>query len=240
MPCVCDVTPILDVDNIIEVLTTQLQDLGNGALYCPRVAPTRGIVSCTYEQWFRPYSLRRCYCHLPVSGRRMQRFLQFRLGCHCLPIATGRFAGAAHVDRAQRVCLSCNAGALGDEKHLIFECTALASLRSRYAGLFTSSTDTMRSFFAQPDRMGGFPLCHRLSGFYEDLNMIAIIGTSDRPCWLAEACKILLLLLLKFMRVMLSWINDAMSSWHLPPSIFRQTSAASIGHVITADFNHKP
>ena len=25
--------------------------------------------------------------------------------------------------------------------------------------------------------------------------MIAMIGTSDRPCWLAEACKILLLLL---------------------------------------------
>ena len=156
MPRVCDVIPILDVDNIIEVLTTQLQDLGNSALYCPRVAPTRGVVSCTYEQWFRPYSLRRRYCHLPVSGRRMQRFLQFRLGCHCLPIATGRFAGAAHVDRAQRVCLSCNAGALGDERHLIFECTALASLRSRYAGLFTSSTDTMRSFFAQPDRMGVF------------------------------------------------------------------------------------
>ena len=50
MPRVCDVIPILDVDNIIEVLTTQLQDLGNGALYCPRVAPTRGVVSCTYEQ----------------------------------------------------------------------------------------------------------------------------------------------------------------------------------------------
>ena len=28
--------------------------------------------------------------------------------------------------------------------------------------------------------------------------MIAIIGTSDRPCWLAEACKILLLLLNDF------------------------------------------
>ena len=86
----------------------------------------------------------------------MQRFLRFRLGCHGLPIATGRFAGTAHVDRAQRVCLFCNAGALGDERHLIFECTALASLRSRYADLFTSSTDTMRSFFAQPDRMGVF------------------------------------------------------------------------------------
>ena len=27
--------------------------------------------------------------------------------------------------------------------------------------------------------------------------MIAIIGTSDQPCWLAEACKIFLLLLLQ-------------------------------------------
>ena len=27
-----------------------------------------------------------------------------------------------------------------------------------------------------------------------DLKMIAIIGTSDQPCWLAEACKIFLLL----------------------------------------------
>ena len=40
---VCDVIPILNVDNIsiVGVLTTQLQDMGNGALYCPRVAPTR-------------------------------------------------------------------------------------------------------------------------------------------------------------------------------------------------------
>ena len=29
-----------------------------------------------------------------------------------------------------------------------------------------------------------------------DLNMIAIIGTTDQPCWLAAACKLLLLLLL--------------------------------------------
>ena len=29
----------------------------------------------------------------------MQRFLKFRLGCHDLPIATGRLAGAGHVDR---------------------------------------------------------------------------------------------------------------------------------------------
>ena len=29
----------------------------------------------------------------------MQWFLQCRLGCHGLPIATGRLAGAGHVDR---------------------------------------------------------------------------------------------------------------------------------------------
>ena len=50
MPHVCDVIPILDVDNIVGALTAQLQDMGNGALYCPRVAPTRGAVTCNYEQ----------------------------------------------------------------------------------------------------------------------------------------------------------------------------------------------
>ena len=93
----------------------------------------------------------------------MQRFLRFRLDCHAsLPIAAGRCAGAAHVDRAPGlshwVCLSCNSGAVGDEKHLIFGCAAVASLRSWYASasLCTSSTDTMRSFFAQPNHMGVF------------------------------------------------------------------------------------
>ena len=48
MPRVCDVIPVLD--NVVGFFTTQLQDMGNGALYCPRVAPTRGAVTCNYEQ----------------------------------------------------------------------------------------------------------------------------------------------------------------------------------------------
>ncbi len=40
------------LDSIVEALTVQLQDVGSAALYCPREAPTRGAVSCTYEQWF--------------------------------------------------------------------------------------------------------------------------------------------------------------------------------------------
>ena len=51
MPHVHDVIPILDIDNIVGDLTEQLQDMGSGALYCFHVAPTRGVVSCTYQQW---------------------------------------------------------------------------------------------------------------------------------------------------------------------------------------------
>ncbi len=80
------------------------------------------------EQWFRPYSLHERYCQMPVFGGRMQRFLQFRLGCHGLPIAAGRFAGAAQVHRAHRVCLSCSSGVVGDEKHLVFYCSFAVSV----------------------------------------------------------------------------------------------------------------
>ena len=51
---------------------------------------------------------------------------------------------------------------------------------------------------------GGFPLCHR---FHEDLNMIAITGTSDQPCWLAKACKILLLFFFCL------WLLGTMGIW---------------------------
>ena len=51
--------------------------------------------------------------------------------CYCL-------AGAGHVDRANRVCLACNSSAIGDEKHMIFECTALSPVRQQHARLFTT------------------------------------------------------------------------------------------------------
>ena len=80
----------------MEALTARLQGTGSGRLYCPRAATTKGVVPCTSEQCFKPYSPRTRYCHgqLPVSSRRLQIFLQFRLGCHGLSIAAGRLAGA--------------------------------------------------------------------------------------------------------------------------------------------------
>ena len=122
------------------------------SLCSPHSRPlSQGVVLCTYEQWFKPYSPRRRYCQLPVSGRRMQQFLQFRPGCHGLATATGPSAGAGHIDRANRICLTCNSGAMyqyisdiGNE--MFFECTALAPLRQQHADRFTPHTDTMRSF----------------------------------------------------------------------------------------------
>ena len=47
----------------------------------------------------------------------MQRFLQLRLRGHAigLHIAAGRLAGVGYVDRANRVYLACNVGAVGHE-----------------------------------------------------------------------------------------------------------------------------
>ena len=151
-------------------------------------APTSGVVKYTYARWFQPYSAHRRYCQLPVSGRNMKRFLQFRLGCHKLPIATGRRAG---IVRASRQCTCCNAGALGDEMHLVFECASLAALRAKYADLFTSNTTTMRSFFAQSNHER-FLLCHRLLE-YDERIVIATIWHMRSDLL---AGKILLLLLL--------------------------------------------
>ena len=108
------------------------------------------------------YSPRRRYRQLPVSGRHMQHFLQFRLGCHGLPIATCRLAGTGHVDRADRVCLACNSGAIGNEMQMVFECTTLAPLRQQHADLFAPRTDTML-LFSSAGPSGGFEIPYRLS-----------------------------------------------------------------------------
>ncbi len=84
----------------------------------------------------------------------MQRFLQFRLGSHQLPVILEGFAGGQHVARANRVCPHC--GSVADETHMIFECPALQSGRHRYAPLFSTDTSTMRSFFSQQDHMQVF------------------------------------------------------------------------------------
>jgi len=156
MPHDRGVNPVLEVGTIVIALRQRLGGTHDYALHCPRAAPTVGVVACTYHHWFRPFSQHRRYCQLPVSGRRTQRFVQFRLGSHQLPIVLGRFAGGQRVARASRVCTHCGSVAVADEMHMIFECPALHTLRQQYAPLFSIDTDTMRSFFAQRDHMQVF------------------------------------------------------------------------------------
>ena len=59
--------------------------------------------------------------------------------------------GKQHTTEADRAC---NSGAVGHEKHMLFESTALAPLGQKQADLFTPRTVTMRSFFAQQSHLG--------------------------------------------------------------------------------------
>ena len=136
--------------NIYVVLSHAL------VVHFPRAAPSAAVVGCTYHHWFRPFGKRRRYCQLPVSGRRMQRFLQFRLASQNLPIIAGRFFGDQHVARTDRVCTHCGGIAAADVLHMIHECPDLQPLRLQYAALFTPDTNTVRSFFAQQDHMQVF------------------------------------------------------------------------------------
>jgi len=82
MPHAGGIVPVMEVGTIVKALRQHLGGTHDYALHCPRAAPTVGVVACTYHHWFKPFSQRRQYCQLPVSGRRMQQFLRFRLGSH--------------------------------------------------------------------------------------------------------------------------------------------------------------
>ena len=76
----------------------------------------------------------------------MQRFVQFELVSHNLPVIAGRFCGIASL-RADRVCTHCGGIPVADE-HMVHERQVLQPLRQQYAALSTSNTDSMMSFLA--------------------------------------------------------------------------------------------
>lgn len=123
------IVSLIDVFVVIDLLLRSLRLrflLSMGDSLCwPSSCP--GVVNCTYHHWFRPYSKHRRYRQLPVSGRGMQRFLQFRLSSHSLPIAIGRFAGAQHVARAERIYSHCVSGSLTDQLHLVHKRPSFAA-----------------------------------------------------------------------------------------------------------------
>ena len=94
----------------------------------PRSCPGQGVKLCTCRRWFsRPADLI-CpvYWEVPMSTAKLQTILRFRMGSQLLPIEQGRHL---RLPRHRRVCKLCHTGALGDERHMLLECPALADLR---------------------------------------------------------------------------------------------------------------
>ena len=108
----------------------------------PRSCPGPGVKLCTYRRWFSRPAHQVCpvYLEVPMSTAKLQRILRFRMGSHLLPIEQGRHL---RLPRHRRVCRLCHTGALGDERHMLLECPALADLRDEYSPLVAECSGVM-------------------------------------------------------------------------------------------------
>ena len=127
---------------------------GHGLDICPRTCPSALFRCCTYARWFaRPSNVQsRSLLDIPVSAACMRGLLRFRMGCHHLPRDEGSWA-RPQVPRLERICRLCATNALGDEKHLVFECPELECFRQQWSHLFQSPR-TMQAFMWQDDNIG--------------------------------------------------------------------------------------
>ena len=144
----------VEVDAVMQLLDAQALQVWNDIDICPRTCPSSNATLCTYHRWFARPACVRHPCQLlqqPLSARCLRILLKFRMGCHSLPNVSGRWA---RVPRPQRLCMRCAQQVLGDERHLVFECPALQSVRDRYPGLFGAAIVTMQQFMWQLDIVG--------------------------------------------------------------------------------------
>lgn len=149
----CDRLDVVDVACVTELLRRQLARPFQDIDVCPRTCPSNRAMLCTYLRWFsRPaYAssvLPRRLSDIHVSASALKAFFRFRCGSHNLPNDIGRRNGTP---RVQRFCAKCSAQQVGDEYHLVFECSAVQHVRDQYQHLFTGPHQTMREFMWQPD-----------------------------------------------------------------------------------------
>ena len=158
----------LDVDQVLRLLLQRYGCVWESLPKFPRLASSQ-VHLATYYNWvFRGEWLDRpAYLFLNLSYRQTYTFVGFKLGCHRLPIETGRWDGTP---RLQRICQRCEQGALDDERHLVFECPAFEHLRVANRPLFGQEVGfDMRRFFAHADQRAVVMYildCLRLIGLY--------------------------------------------------------------------------
>ena len=161
----CHVMGVVPLDSVRHLLSSRERLPFHGLHDCPRSAPSNGAVLCTYTRWFRRpgWASASRYAQpssLPLPAPALRLFLRFRAGCSGLPIDVGHHQ---RIPRSQRLCPRCGAAAVGDERHMIFECTSLDPLRARYAALFSQPRQTMLQFMWQQDmRAVAYYVCDAL------------------------------------------------------------------------------
>ena len=108
----------------------------------PRLCPGPGVKLCTYCRWFSRPAHQVCpvYWEVPMSTAKLPRILRLYMGSHLLLIELGRHL---RLPRHRRVCRLCHTGALGDERHMLLECPALADLRDEYSPLVAECSGVM-------------------------------------------------------------------------------------------------
>ena len=138
-------------DEVLQCLLRRYDCVWGALGRFPRVV-TSQVSLTTYYRWMRcgEWLDRPGYLSLRLGHRQTYTFVRFKLGCHRLAIVTGRWHG---VPRADRLCLRCDVGALDDERHLVFECSAFEDLRRTHSQLFGPGVAfDMRQFFAHTDQ----------------------------------------------------------------------------------------
>ncbi|GAB4814024.1 hypothetical protein N2152v2_001070 [Parachlorella kessleri] len=75
------------------------------------------------------------YLSAVADRPRRVRMAQLRTGSHWLRVETGRWQ---RLEREQRVCPHCEAAAVEDERHMVFDCPTYAGLRLQFPALFSS------------------------------------------------------------------------------------------------------
>ena len=145
--------PVVEVEEVMALHAAREQQGWEEALgACPRTCPSVGAHLCKYLNWFAlpAGAVRNDFLYLPLALPRLLKVIQFRIGCHKLPIVAQQHQ---RVPREQRLCLHCDIHALGDEKHMLFECPATQAVRAHFAHLFPPGC-TVQAFGRHPDKLG--------------------------------------------------------------------------------------
>ena len=151
LPLVADAPIAIDINLLQELFLRDRLASFDSLPQDPRLAPSAGVKLCTYHRWFGRPRNAACpsYWESPMGNAKLHRILRFRMGSHHLPVEEGRHF---NLPRASRVCNLCNTDALGDERHMLLECPALADLRLQFSSLLLPCSGVMRRLLWAKDQ----------------------------------------------------------------------------------------